>query len=415
MEFDDVVRGRRSIRRFKPDIPVEREKLLKIIENATFAPSACNKVLTQYVVVDDSAVKSELIKHLGDREILRTAPVWIVVVFDRRFHRKHFANVQSASASVQNLILSAYNEGIGTLWMCSIGNKEKIKEILDIPDYMDILCVVAVGYSNIEPPTPKKPDVSDVVHFNRFSEKVYFPDSFKIKYWTADMLGEYLSYTVYATSPLKHIYPPPVREEFEKEVEIISSYLSEGDRILFMFPHVGRHLVRILEMVNTGEIWIYDFSEHIIQFCISRLRDAGFKQKIRYIVGNGTSTCTEEVFDRVVCTQFIERHPAPEMVVKTAGELLSDNGMFILSFRNLMSYGGLYTMIKKRGEVDNFGPVNLPSFQSVERYVRMGGMEVCDSYGVGVAPFGRLRHVVLKSALRKLCRVGILACKRRDA
>lgn len=413
MEFDSVVRGRRSIRRFKVDVPVEREKVLKIIESATFAPSACNKVLTQYIVVDDDAVKSRLIRHIGDRFVINTAPVWIIVTYDTRFNRKHFANIQSAAAAVQNLILSAYNEGIGTLWMCSIGNKDEIKRILEIPDYMDILCIVAVGYSDIEPITPKKPHVSEITHFNKFEEKIYFPDSFSIKEWSAEMLGEYLSYTIYATSPLRNVYPPPLREEFEKEVRIISEHLSDRKKVLFMFPHVGRHMIPIIENTNMDDVWIYDFSKHIINFCLRRMRDSGLKHSVRYIVGDGTSPNCDEKFDAIVCTQFIERHPDKMAVLKTASDMLGDNGIFILSFRNLISYGGLYTLIKKRGEVDNFGPISLPSFAGVEANVRRSGMEVVRSYGVGIAPLGKLKLYVARSFIRKLCRIGIFICKKR--
>ena len=48
MELEEAIRGRRSIRKFK-DISVPREIILKLLDAAQWAPSACNKQLCKFI------------------------------------------------------------------------------------------------------------------------------------------------------------------------------------------------------------------------------------------------------------------------------------------------------------------------------------------------------------------------------
>src|SRR4030042_1875622 len=63
MEFMDVIRKRRSIRRYKPD-PVPEEEIKYIMEAARLAPSWANTQCWRFVVVTDPAVKEDLGKEI---------------------------------------------------------------------------------------------------------------------------------------------------------------------------------------------------------------------------------------------------------------------------------------------------------------------------------------------------------------
>ncbi|MEM2677342.1 MAG: nitroreductase family protein, partial [Thermofilaceae archaeon] len=76
MDFYEVVRGRRSIRAYKPD-PVEDEKLLRVLEAARLAPSAANRQPWHFIVVRDPEVKEKLGKAYP-REWFVKAPAIIV-------------------------------------------------------------------------------------------------------------------------------------------------------------------------------------------------------------------------------------------------------------------------------------------------------------------------------------------------
>jgi len=63
MELSDAIKGRRSIRRFKPD-PVPKEVIEKLLELAQWAPSAMNRQDWRFIVLQGPQ-KAELLKVTG--------------------------------------------------------------------------------------------------------------------------------------------------------------------------------------------------------------------------------------------------------------------------------------------------------------------------------------------------------------
>ena len=59
MECFEALLGRRSCRNFKCD-PVEKEKLIKMLEAAAYAPSAANKPPWEFIVVTDPSYNKQL-------------------------------------------------------------------------------------------------------------------------------------------------------------------------------------------------------------------------------------------------------------------------------------------------------------------------------------------------------------------
>ena len=59
MDFLDLVKKRQSDRKYK-NTPVDREKIIKCLEAARLAPSACNSQPWKFVVVDDPQLLPEM-------------------------------------------------------------------------------------------------------------------------------------------------------------------------------------------------------------------------------------------------------------------------------------------------------------------------------------------------------------------
>ena len=59
MEVMEALRGRQSVKRYL-NIPVETEKLEKILEAGRLAPSAYNHQYRRFIVLTDPAVKKEI-------------------------------------------------------------------------------------------------------------------------------------------------------------------------------------------------------------------------------------------------------------------------------------------------------------------------------------------------------------------
>ena len=86
-EFLSLVRRRRSVRKYRPD-PVEKKKILRCLEAARMAPSACNAQPWTFIVVDDPQLKNALADMTNDpwlplNRFVRQAPVHVVVVVEK--------------------------------------------------------------------------------------------------------------------------------------------------------------------------------------------------------------------------------------------------------------------------------------------------------------------------------------------
>lgn len=170
MNVFEAVNNRRSIRNYL-DKTVEEEKIFKIIEAARLSPSAANYQPWSFVVVKDKTVKERL-SEAYPREWLNKAPVIFVACVDprsawRRKDGEEFWKVDAAIA-VQNMVLVAYELGLGTCWICAF-DEEKVKAAIGIPEEIRVVAITPVGYpaENKGPVTDRK-NLSDIVHYDRW-------------------------------------------------------------------------------------------------------------------------------------------------------------------------------------------------------------------------------------------------------
>ncbi len=180
MDLYEAIYNRRSHRLFKPDMP-PKEVLQRVIEAALWAPSGTNAQAWEITVMagrlreEFVALASRSITHLmpilraaaipekGQQMVARFfqdlggAPVVIAVtVYKNPDSHMNIANIQSGAALMQNLLLAAHAEGLGTCWMTGVLYVEK--ELLDYlgkPD-QQLLAITPIGYSAKEPPVPPR-------------------------------------------------------------------------------------------------------------------------------------------------------------------------------------------------------------------------------------------------------------------
>ena len=162
MEFMDVVRKRRSIRRYKPE-SVPEDVLNKILEAARIAPSASHRQPWHFIVVKDAFTK----KQLGISQWATEAPMIIVGCVDTAIRSPPLCYVDLAIA-FEHIVLAAADFGLGTCWIGRLGRGEMIKAVLSIPDHVKVVAVTPLGYPD-ETPSPKSRKVlSEIVHHDTF-------------------------------------------------------------------------------------------------------------------------------------------------------------------------------------------------------------------------------------------------------
>jgi len=142
MDVFEAIQERRSIRSYT-DKPVEREKIEKILEAGRLAPSARNSEPWHFIVVTNAEKRKALSKGLYAKFVSH-APLVIVACGDKKASADWYA--VDVSLAVENMILTAINEGLGTCCVGSFSEKD-IMEILKIPDNYEVIVMLVIGYA----------------------------------------------------------------------------------------------------------------------------------------------------------------------------------------------------------------------------------------------------------------------------
>lgn len=185
MQLDTVIKNRRSIRHFLKT-PVPRDVLESVFSAAIEAPSPKNAQPWSLVVFQETP-KDELVKtisklvneeykdghlHPGVLEtvnVMKQAPV-IVLVYNRatdRYEKEvdpvvaRMIDVQSIGACIQNLLLTAYENNLGTLWICDLLDVISVKRMLE--NELELVAALAIGYTNVDPPRPPRRTLNETV------------------------------------------------------------------------------------------------------------------------------------------------------------------------------------------------------------------------------------------------------------
>lgn len=147
MDLQYAIKNRRSIRNFT-DEPITKEVVNKIIEAAIYAPSACNQQGWKFIVIDSDQVKNRIYEKHYSR-LVKAATVGIIVLYrnDVSFNYLMYKDhIQSGAAAIQNMLLTAYENGVGACWVCDLPPQRVMRKLLNIPKCYDIIALVALGY-----------------------------------------------------------------------------------------------------------------------------------------------------------------------------------------------------------------------------------------------------------------------------
>lgn len=165
-DFYDIIKSRRSIRGYKSD-EIPADKLARILEAGTYAPTGRGKQSPQIIAVKDKAVRDKI--SALNAAIMGTnsdpyygAPVIVLVLADGTAN----TFVEDGSCVLENMMLAAEAEGLGTVWVHrerEIFDSDEGKALLrewNLPETLRGVGSIALGYPAAEPreAAPRKGD-----------------------------------------------------------------------------------------------------------------------------------------------------------------------------------------------------------------------------------------------------------------
>lgn len=192
-----AIDARRSIRKFM-DKPISQKDMTEIIQSGMKAPSSKNRQPWKYIVIQGNS-KEEMLKVFRqgmEREekenallpeskqyiaaakctvdIMAEAPVIVFVVnalgksilaeLTPEEHVYEICNIQSISASIENMLLAAAEKGIGSLWICDIYFAyAELCEWLGCDG--QLIAAIAFGYPNEFPKERSRKKIDEVVEW----------------------------------------------------------------------------------------------------------------------------------------------------------------------------------------------------------------------------------------------------------
>jgi len=165
MDFFEVVRVRRSIRRYKPGVGLEPGHLRAILEAARLAPSAKNLQPWYLVVVEDQRRKEALAEAAMGQRFIADASIVVVCLSDParspRWHDK------DAMIALEHVALAATALGYGSCWIGAF-DREAVKRIIRAPEGLEVVAMMAIGVPDEEPPPRPRRPLSELAFSEEF-------------------------------------------------------------------------------------------------------------------------------------------------------------------------------------------------------------------------------------------------------
>ncbi len=150
MDFSDLLKKRRSIRKYKKEMP-SMDLIEQCITTACNAPSAHNSQPWKFIIVKNREKINQLGETQRHSQFLKNAPMAIVVLADEELSN-HF--VEDCSCAIMLLMLRAADLGLGTCWNAVYGDEQRekyVRKVLNLPEKYRVLCNIGIGYPDEEP------------------------------------------------------------------------------------------------------------------------------------------------------------------------------------------------------------------------------------------------------------------------
>jgi len=169
MDTLELLKSRRSIRKYR-STPVEKEKIEKCIEAARWAPSASNKQPWEFLIVKDYNTRLKLADLHPYGKFVAHSPVVFIPLTNPEIHSKY--HMSDTALTIMHFMIQAHALDLGTCWAGVIGAsfEPEIKKLLRIPDHLNVMALVALGYPGESRASSRK-SLDELVHYEFYNRK----------------------------------------------------------------------------------------------------------------------------------------------------------------------------------------------------------------------------------------------------
>jgi nitroreductase len=172
MEVGKCIRERACVREYRQD-GISDSDLDYVLESAVQAPSAGNAQDWEFVVVKSAQGRSALAGATEfSQDFIAQAPVIIVVCSNLKRAKydsrgRDLYSIQDTAAAAQNMMLAAWDKGLGTCWIGAFREGD-VRKALGLPENVRPVAMFPMGYPAGRTRKPGRRNLKEVVHEERF-------------------------------------------------------------------------------------------------------------------------------------------------------------------------------------------------------------------------------------------------------
>ena len=176
MEFNQVVRKRKMVRQYQKGKSIPDSIVSTLIENAHRAPSAGHRPVLPIIIVRLPMIQARLPRAALQQQQVNDAPLLIVVCsntsrsIDRYGKRgKDFYSIIDGAFASMLILLTSVDQGISASFVGAFED-DKVSRILELPEYVKPVGIIALGYPAEYPERFQRIDISNLVYFERYGK-----------------------------------------------------------------------------------------------------------------------------------------------------------------------------------------------------------------------------------------------------
>jgi nitroreductase len=158
-EVLQLMKDRRSIRNFKPDM-IKDEEIEMILEAARWTQSASNRQPWRFIVIKNKDILTKLKSAARFGNFVAQAPVAIAIIADKKRSPKWY--IHDTSMLAHQMCLMAWSLDIGTCWIGSM-DRDKAALILGIGKNEYVTTILPFGYFQNKPSPTSRKDLKNMV------------------------------------------------------------------------------------------------------------------------------------------------------------------------------------------------------------------------------------------------------------
>jgi len=208
-DFIDVIRRRRSVRKFEKGRSVSKEVLVKIAEAGRWAPSGANVQPWDFIVVEDPGMRDKVVavfinqaERLKEyakgfpsvyKSYLANTVAIVIVVGDPRWkinfphgitpeseadYAQNNENIFycSIGAAIQNIQLAVTAVGLTSAWLSGGGEEQTnrdLSELLGYPSSLRAYGTIPIGYPSRDVSSRYRRPLEQIIHWNKYEPRKY--------------------------------------------------------------------------------------------------------------------------------------------------------------------------------------------------------------------------------------------------